>query len=240
MKKAITPCVESDSFISSIILPFPITGGRILSNTTLSTTHHDLNGFRISGSESVLFIKYTKINVKIFLLKNNEEEAANILINRLKATNKWGIFSEKAGKFEELIKGGQTIVLDLSAYGQKEGDIDTQRTETAEGDTRDGGRADDRSGNGTDAWTVETRQAEPIDRTIGADQSGREPVSNQPVIGNGESPGRIFVREDERPIEPLGSAVQVHSPWRIADRALDNAHARATRCGGETRSGACH
>ncbi len=54
-------------------------------------------------------------------LKASKDDSAKVLINRLKATEKWGIFSEKAEPFKELIRGGQTVVLDLSAYGQKEG-----------------------------------------------------------------------------------------------------------------------
>jgi hypothetical protein len=48
------------------------------------------------------------------------EHEKNIVENRFLEAKKWGIFSSKGTKIEELFKGGQTSILDLSAYSQLE------------------------------------------------------------------------------------------------------------------------
>ncbi len=59
---------------------------------------------------------------------------------------------------------------------------------------------------------VETRKAEPIDRAIGTHERRRKAVTDQSVVCNRERARRLFVGEHEGPIQPLGGAVQVHSP----------------------------
>lgn len=52
------------------------------------------------------------------------EEDKNLVIARFEAVEKWGIFEVKGTKFDELVRGGQISILDLSAYSQMpEGDL---------------------------------------------------------------------------------------------------------------------
>ncbi len=44
-----------------------------------------------------------------------------ILANRIRAAQRWGIFSDDAEPLDNLLVGGKTIVLDLSAYALKDG-----------------------------------------------------------------------------------------------------------------------
>lgn len=49
-----------------------------------------------------------------------KEEEKQIVITRFEAVKKWGLFEETAPEFSELIKGGETAVLDISAYSDEE------------------------------------------------------------------------------------------------------------------------
>ncbi|UCD04019.1 MAG: DUF87 domain-containing protein [Candidatus Woesearchaeota archaeon] len=49
------------------------------------------------------------------------ERIKKVLINRFESIENWGIFSEKATDTEDMLKGGQLTVLDLSAYSEVEG-----------------------------------------------------------------------------------------------------------------------
>lgn len=49
------------------------------------------------------------------------EKITRILVNRFESIKQWGIFSEEATEVEDMLAGGTTNVLDLSAYSEVEG-----------------------------------------------------------------------------------------------------------------------
>ncbi len=49
------------------------------------------------------------------------KDDTNIVAARFEAIKKWGLFDANAPEFTDLIKGGETVVLDLSAYAEEEG-----------------------------------------------------------------------------------------------------------------------
>jgi hypothetical protein len=53
--------------------------------------------------------------------KKSDQKEKNVIENRLGAAKKWGLFTPKGTKIEDLFVGGTTSVLDLSAYAQEEG-----------------------------------------------------------------------------------------------------------------------
>ena len=59
-----------------------------------------------------------KITTEIIAAKGASSQTKQLLLNRYAATKKWGIFSPKGTELEKLFVGGQTAVLDLSAYTQ--------------------------------------------------------------------------------------------------------------------------
>jgi uncharacterized protein len=55
----------------------------------------------------------------IDLIKKDDrssEQEKNLVIARFESVDKWAIFSEKGTNFDTFIKGGETVILDLSAY----------------------------------------------------------------------------------------------------------------------------
>tara|TARA_Y100000034_G_scaffold135258_1_gene206441 strand:- start:3609 stop:4910 length:1302 start_codon:yes stop_codon:yes gene_type:complete len=61
-----------------------------------------------------------KLLVNKVLKEKSSPSSKEILKNRLNFIKKWGIFDEKGTPFEELIKGGQISIIDLSAYAEVE------------------------------------------------------------------------------------------------------------------------
>ncbi len=53
--------------------------------------------------------------------KKSDDRTKTILENRFSSAQSWGIFETKGTKLDDLFRGGQTTVLDLSAYSQIEG-----------------------------------------------------------------------------------------------------------------------
>jgi DNA helicase HerA-like ATPase len=59
-------------------------------------------------------IKATKADTR------STDHEKNVVENRFLEAKKWGLFSPKGTKLDDLFKGGQTAILDLSAYSQLE------------------------------------------------------------------------------------------------------------------------
>jgi len=94
----------------------------------------DIFGIELLSSRGILIersVKYSKEKFKKLSMDNiiesiqkdrdSSEEDKKVVTARFEAVKNWGLFDEKASEFSELIKGGETVVLDLSAYSEEEG-----------------------------------------------------------------------------------------------------------------------
>lgn len=58
--------------------------------------------------------------INIIEKNNSDDRIKRILINRFESLGRWGIFSKEATNIDDMLKGGETAVLDLSAYSELE------------------------------------------------------------------------------------------------------------------------